>query len=241
MAKNVLRGKNLIVEYGYQALPLSTSCKITLGTNTVDSTTKEDPEDWDDVDIGSRNWSITADRLLRDDNFSTSGDFTLGTLKAAATPVVGAPGTLVVGALGYSTEPFFLRKGERITINEFGSINAWLCKCINYAAGETFITVAKIAAGTQLDYTADSEGGFFVLHDAPHTIPHTYNVYLHRDMLAGFLDDLPIETLITVDIDGDQYTGNALITQHDLDGSVKQNQTHSLTITGTGELTKITN
>lgn len=70
MAKNVLRGRALTLGVGtsassYTNIALATSCKITLGTNTVDSTTKDDDEDWDEVDIISRNWSISSDSLVK--------------------------------------------------------------------------------------------------------------------------------------------------------------------------------
>lgn len=70
MAKNVLRGRSLTVGVNttagnYTNIALATSCKISLGSSTVDSTTKDDSEDWEEIDIITRNWSLTSDSLIK--------------------------------------------------------------------------------------------------------------------------------------------------------------------------------
>lgn len=57
-----LNGKDLMLWIADKVIALSTSCKITLSSNTVDSATKDDGF-WDAQEIGNMNWSATNESV----------------------------------------------------------------------------------------------------------------------------------------------------------------------------------
>lgn len=57
-----LNGKDLMLWVDGKVIALSTSCKISLATNTVDSATKDDGT-WDAPEVGNMNWSATNESV----------------------------------------------------------------------------------------------------------------------------------------------------------------------------------
>nr|DAU18687.1 MAG TPA: major tail protein [Caudoviricetes sp.] len=57
-----LNGKDLMLWIEDKVIALSTSCKISLAANTVDSATKDDGF-WDAAEIGNMNWSATNESV----------------------------------------------------------------------------------------------------------------------------------------------------------------------------------
>lgn len=57
-----LNGKDLMLWIGGKVVALSTSCKINLAVNTVDSATKDDGT-WDAPEVGNMNWSATNESV----------------------------------------------------------------------------------------------------------------------------------------------------------------------------------
>lgn len=57
-----LNGKDLMLWIKGKVVALSTSCKISLAANTVDSATKDDGF-WDAADVGNMSWSATNESV----------------------------------------------------------------------------------------------------------------------------------------------------------------------------------
>jgi hypothetical protein len=93
--KKTLKGKDLMLWVAGKVVALSTSCKISLTTNTQDSATKDDGI-WDAPEVGTQGWTATNDSVdTPDEATSTDQVFdTLFDLYVAAEPVevtVGIP------------------------------------------------------------------------------------------------------------------------------------------------------
>lgn len=56
-----MKGENLRVFVGTKAIAKATSCSVSLQAQTDNSTTKDDVDLWDLIEVTGKNWSITAE------------------------------------------------------------------------------------------------------------------------------------------------------------------------------------
>lgn len=245
MAKNVLRGRNLILKYNGSAIPVSTSCKLSLGTSTVDSTTKDDKEDWEEVDVLTENWSVSAGKLLQVRIKRNTGTLLTNAVYRPDTKTVNIGSkfhiTMKTAPIdtGSMTNAIWLGEGDRIAVDHtYSTPPDVLCYAEEIVLNGEAEVVHAFTPG-HAEYTASKGGYYFIKHheDSPsHT--DTYTSYIRHEAFAEILTDAPIEAEVEFDIEGETYTGNVLITQNDLDGTVKQNATQSISMQGTGPLVK---
>ncbi|GLL55356.1 hypothetical protein KUBF_30190 [Bacteroides finegoldii] len=88
-----LNGKDLMLWIEDKVVALSTSCKISLAANTVDSATKDDGF-WDAAEIGNMNWSATNESVDSADK-DRNNDYVYDQLFDLF--VAGKPLTITVG------------------------------------------------------------------------------------------------------------------------------------------------
>lgn len=67
----MIKGQNLRVFVGTKCIAGATSCSITLGTQTENSSTKDSVSDFDEYDVVGKNWSVNTQALVSVDSDTT--------------------------------------------------------------------------------------------------------------------------------------------------------------------------
>lgn len=227
-----IKGQNLRIFIDTKVVAAATSCTLHVSTQTESFATKDTPNDFDEVAPVGLTWDASADAVVSDgtrlsgSGVSCSVDTSLSTLKKAdSNPIVLHPGETIdlTGSAGTTNIGLVTLSGSTYT-------------SVGYAQGSYDYTNSSTTDKTVYIAAANSTVtiAYSVVDEDGNYLPDL--IYAQENKTLVDVEFAITDGVINRDISSSLYTGEAYITDIQVNSQNRAISTYSITLTGVGDL-----